>query len=360
MLPLNNQLKRHRFRWHWAVVLIPLPIILLLCGGVYQSIASAADRRTFPPPGTRVDVGGYRLHIRCIGQRVPGQATVIFEGGLGAPSFVWDLVQPQVAQVTRTCSYDRAGYGWSDPGPQPRTAQQIVDELHSLLQRSGEAGPYLLVGHSFGGMVARVYAATYPQQVSGVILADARHEDFFTRMPAGYQQIDQDNLRDARTLKLIAPFGATRLLAQTVIFGRFEHYIARLPDSVKARARALMVHNPQHWATAVAERESSPQSYAQAKESHLPNELPLIVLSAENGVEAWKSSTIIITEKDRATWMALQKEQSRLSSNSQWITVKGSGHYIHLDCPAALIKVITSMLAQNPQPENLAPMLECG
>jgi pimeloyl-ACP methyl ester carboxylesterase len=341
-------------------ILLGLQLLSLTAGAIYQSIASAADRQTFPALGKLMDIHGQRLHIFCSGPHIPRQPTVILEGGLGAPSFVWDLVQPKIAQVTRVCSYDRAGYGWSDPGPQPRTARQIVDELHSLLQHSGESGPYLLVGHSLGGVVARIYAAKYPQQVSGLILVDPRHEDFFTRMPAGYQQIDQNNLRDARTLKLIAPFGATRLLAQTVIFGRFENYIAPLPDSVKARARALMVHNPQHWATAVAEREASPESYAQARDSRLPKDLPLIVLSAENGVKAWKSPTITITDLDRETWLTLQKEQAELSSNSQWIIVKDSGHYIHLDCPTTLVKVIASMLVQNPQPENLAPVLECG
>lgn len=326
--------------------LLTLQVLSLTLGAIYQSISSAADRQTFPPSGQLVDVGGHRLHIFCSGPHVPGQPTVILEGGLGAPSFVWSLVQPKVADFARVCSYDRAGYAWSEPGPQPRTTRQMVDELHSLLQRRGEAPPYLLVGHSLGGQIVRVYATSYPQQVSGIILVDARHEDFFTRMPAGYQQIDQNNLRDAQTLKLISPFGITRMLIQNPTFGRFESYIAPLPDTVKAQARALMVHNPQHWATAVAEREASPESYAQARESTLPDRLPLIVLSAENGVEAWKSPNMVITTEDRQTWMALQKELAELSNNSRWVIVPGGGHYIHLEQPEVVVDAIRSMLGK--------------
>src|SRR5437879_1710683 len=127
--------------------ILALQLALLAIGFLYQSIASANDRHTFPPPGRLVDLGGYRLHIYCTGQRVAGRPTVIFEGGLGAPSLVWTLVQPGVAEHARACSYDRAGYGWSEPSPQPRNARQIVGELHKLLQQAGETGPYILVGH---------------------------------------------------------------------------------------------------------------------------------------------------------------------------------------------------------------------
>lgn len=327
-------------------ILLGVQLLLLTAGAIYQSIASAADRQAFPPPGQLVYVGGHSIHIFCRGPHIPKQPTVILEGGLGAPFFVWSLVQPKIADLARVCSYDRAGYAWSDATPQPRTARQMADELHSLLQRSGESAPYLLVGHSLGGIIARVYAAQYPQQVSGLVLVDARHPDFFTRMPAGYQQIDRNNLRDAQTLRLISPFGLTRILAQNPIFGRFESYIAPLPDAVKAQARALMVHNPQHWATAVAERESSAESYTQARESALSVGLPLIVLSAENGVQAWKSPNMEITTEDRQTWMTLQKELSELSSNSRWVIVPNSGHYIHLEQPDVVVDAIRSMLGK--------------
>src|SRR5438309_5962518 len=140
---------------------------LLLLGLSYQAIASAVDTSHYPAPGKLVDIGGYRLHINCTGT---GSPTVILDAGLGGTSLDWSKVQPAVAGFTRVCSYDRAGYGWSDTGPGPRTSQQIVKELHLLLVHAQISGPYLLVGHSLGGLNMRLYAYRYPGEVAGMDL----------------------------------------------------------------------------------------------------------------------------------------------------------------------------------------------
>jgi pimeloyl-ACP methyl ester carboxylesterase len=127
-----------------------------------------------PPPGTLVDIGGYRLHIYCQGTGDP--AVVMLAGG-GDFSFDWSLVQPGVARFTRACAYDRAGLAWSDLGPTPRTMRQDAHELHLLLERSGVKGPVVLVGHSVGGLIARVYVDRYPGTVAGLVLVDSTHED---------------------------------------------------------------------------------------------------------------------------------------------------------------------------------------
>src|SRR2546430_5411188 len=118
----------------------------------------------YPPLGKLVDVGGHRLHITCTGRGVP---TVVMEAGAGDFSFDWSLVQSKVTRFTRVCSYDRAGYAWSDPGPAPRTMQQIVAELHTGLRKVGVKAPYLFVGQSLGGLIVRVYANQYPTEVAG-------------------------------------------------------------------------------------------------------------------------------------------------------------------------------------------------
>ncbi|MCX6024566.1 MAG: alpha/beta hydrolase, partial [Chloroflexi bacterium] len=129
--------------------------LLLLCAG-YESVSEAADARTYPPPGQMVDVGGYRLHIHCIGA---GGPTVVIDAGLGDWSASWgSWVQPDVAKTTRVCAYDRAGMGYSEPGPPPRSAEHFAQELHTLLHQGGVPGPYVLVGHSLGGLTARVFA----------------------------------------------------------------------------------------------------------------------------------------------------------------------------------------------------------
>ena len=161
----------------WMIVgLLALAVI----GAVYQAVATEMDQRAYPPPGEMVDVGGYRLHINCVGQ---GSPTVILESGLGNMSVDWANVQPEVAKTTRVCAYDRAGTGWSEPGPEPRDPQQIAHELHTLLGNAGIDGPYVLVGQSFGGLYVRMYAARYPKEVEGMVLVDASHPDMWTRLP---------------------------------------------------------------------------------------------------------------------------------------------------------------------------------
>jgi pimeloyl-ACP methyl ester carboxylesterase len=128
-------------------------LIALTGGMAYESIGRISDARRFPIRGRMVDIGGYRLNINCTGT---GSPTVILDSGLGEPALSWNGVQAGVARFTRVCSYDRAGYGQSDPGPQPRSSLQVARELHALLERSQTPGPYVLVGHSFGGYNVRV------------------------------------------------------------------------------------------------------------------------------------------------------------------------------------------------------------
>src|SRR3954451_15791966 len=153
--------------------LVGLIAILALAGASYEAIAATGDARHYPPAGQLVDVGGFRLHIDCVGT---GSPTVVLDAGLGGSSLDWSLVQSELGRSTRVCAYDRAGMGWSDPGPQPRTPGQIARELHTLLTNAGIAGPYVLVGHSLAGKNVRLFALQHPDQVAGMVLVDARSE----------------------------------------------------------------------------------------------------------------------------------------------------------------------------------------
>ncbi|NTU55387.1 MAG: alpha/beta hydrolase, partial [Anaerolineales bacterium] len=160
-----------------VIGLLALLAILMIVGTIYESGAMANDLKQYPMPGKLIDMGGYRIHLYCTGERTASQPTVILESATGAASPDWGLVQPEISKITRVCSYDRAGYGWSDKGPLPRTSKYLAEELHTLLTMSGEEGPYVLVGHSFGGHVIRLFAHQYPQEVVGVVLVDARPEE---------------------------------------------------------------------------------------------------------------------------------------------------------------------------------------
>jgi len=151
----------------------------------------------FPPPGQLIDVGGHRLHVSGIGQG----PVVVFDAALGGSSISWTLVTPHVTPFARALVYDRAGFGWSDAGPMPRTAGRIADELRVLLERSGEKPPYVLVGHSFGGLVMRIFAKRYPDVSAGLVLVDpAQPEDWLN--PAGRE------LERLRRGALLCRFGA--------------------------------------------------------------------------------------------------------------------------------------------------------
>ena len=153
-------------------------VALAVIGAIYQAIGTEIYQRIYPPPGELVDVGGHSLHINCVGE---GSPTVILESGLGAGSVDWANIQPEVANTTRVCAYDRAGSGWSEPGPGPGDPQQIAGELHTLLGNAGIDGPYVLVGHSFGGLYVRMYDDLYPNEVEGMVLVDSSHPEQSTR-----------------------------------------------------------------------------------------------------------------------------------------------------------------------------------
>src|SRR5262245_17627964 len=164
--------------WRWTTRILAGFAGLLLFAGVsgatYQWIATRRDLAATPPPGRLVDIGGYRLHLWCTGS---GKPAVILESGLGGGAFSWPYVQREVAGFTQVCSYDRAGFGYSDPAPGPRTSRQIARELHQLVERGGIEESLILVGASFGGFTARVFASDYPERIAGLVLVDASHEN---------------------------------------------------------------------------------------------------------------------------------------------------------------------------------------
>ena len=167
-------------------------VSLAIMGALYEMIGRWRDAQRFPRRGHLVQVGSIRMNIDCDGR---GSPTVILESGSGGPSIDWLMVQPGVAKFARVCSYDRAGYGWSDAGPKPRTSLQIAHELKQLLQAAGENGPYVLVGHSMGGYDIRVYAGQYPSDVVGMVLVDASHEDQQLRAPVSIRKWQEGELR---------------------------------------------------------------------------------------------------------------------------------------------------------------------
>jgi len=171
--------------------LLGITLLVALLGVVYQTLGSHRDGKVYPPPGRLVDLGSHRLHLLELGQ---GSPTILLEAGLMSTVLSWSDLQRELSRSFRVVSYDRAGLGWSDLGPMPRTADRIVDELHAMLERAAIPPPYVLVGHSFGGLTMPLFAARYPEEVAGMVLVDpvapaewnppAEHDRKLTRIGA--------------------------------------------------------------------------------------------------------------------------------------------------------------------------------
>jgi pimeloyl-ACP methyl ester carboxylesterase len=211
MESLHPSKRRGRGCLRWLGGFMVVVLGLMLIGAVYESLAEAADVQAYPPPGQMVDVGGYRLHINCTGT---GSPTVVIDAGLGDWSASWSSwVQPEVAKTTRVCTYDRAGLGWSEAGPLPRTAEQFAKELHTLLQHASIPGPYVLVGHSMGGLTVRVFVHEYAADVAGVVLIESMNPRQAKPSAEGTPPAAATHSSGFSPLTLAARIGLVRLLA---------------------------------------------------------------------------------------------------------------------------------------------------
>lgn len=325
-----NSRKRIFLRWvrYLLAGFLSLLIALVCAGAVYEGIQSYRDQRKFHPPGRLVDVGGYRLHLYCLGE---GSPTVILEAGGGNPWLSWYKVQPQVAPLSRVCAYDRAGLGWSDPSPRPRTALVITEELHTLLQNAGITGPFVLVGHSLGGMDARMFASRYPSEVTGVVLVDSSHPDQEERFPPDAKKLAAASYYVIRAMQFTLPIGLPRLLASRAA-----------PPEIRSEFCAVFCRR-QFLAAVRAEAAAQSESSAQVRSLGSLGKLPLIVLSHDPDKVRFPGN---LTEPVNREWGKMQEELAHLSSNGSHFVVKGSGHDIQLDHPEAVVNAIRELVSR--------------
>ena len=285
-------------------------ILAALSGSTYQWLATRTELASTPPPGHLVDIGGYRLHLWCTGDGAPA---VILDAGLGGTSLGWSFVQPDVARFTRVCSYDRAGMGYSDPGPSPRTARRMANELAELLARSGIGGPVVLVGESIAGFNVRVFASDHPGHAAGLVLVDASHEDDAHEVP-----------RLARFVPLLSTIGVFRLLG--VSFGQ---PIESLAPSVRQFARATMFRASGYQAAA-DEIIHIRETVSEVRSSRRRLTIPLLIVTGARGADDH--------------WRRLQQEQASLSERGCLVTAHQAGHVVSIDQPAVVVDAIRTVV----------------
>lgn len=307
-------------------------------------ICSAAT--TDPKPvGKMVDIGGRKLHIHCTGTGTP---TVIVENGGAVFSFDWELVQPQVARFTRICTYDRAGYAWSDPGPEFDTFDQASHDLHVLLANAGIHAPFVLVGHSLGGMLVRYYQAKYPSDVVGMVLVDSSHEESLQQV--GSKSVRIPELSAKQYQELIDEVKAHRPKNQepdpvpTTIFPPYD----KLPTQYQALhlwALKKVLPLVKNWGLNL-QLDLSRLHEMRVATPHPLSNIPLAVLTATNGTQ---------TPGDEDHFR-LQSDLTQLSGNSRQIMVSGSGHLIYLDQPQVVIRSIAAVVNSAKQHSRLPPI----
>lgn len=291
--------------------------LLILIGFSYQQIVTRATTDKYPPVGKIVDLGDYKLHLYALGE-ANNRPTIILESGLGTPSSYsdWENIQSDLAKYTRVISYDRAGYGWSESASNERTAEQIADDLHNLLEQSGEHGPFILVGHSLGGFSSQVFAQKYKEDVAGLVLIDSSH----------VEEADGFSKGEGYLIRGLKEIGVGRLLGLMNMLPLHEHFAN---DEVSVH----FFHQYYYNSNQLSELEfmgTKSVNQVLAAQAEGFGELPLYILSAEH--------------EDYPEWSELQAQTASLSKNSKHIVIKDASHYIHLDKPKVVIETIVEML----------------
>jgi len=328
------------------VILLITLAALLTAALFYQSLSSYLDSRRLPPLGRLVDTGSCRLHLRELGAGTP---VVILESGIAATSISWALVQSRVAEFARVASYDRAGLGWSAPCVAPRTLQHMLSELNTLLAAAQLPPPYVLVGHSFGGLLIRAYAHLHPAEVVGLVFVDPVSLSHWSRCTPQEIRRLRTGARLSRRGALLAHLGVVRAALALLVAGnrRLPAFIARasagratgvLSNIVGQIQKLPPVYWPMvrsHWSSPKSFRamaaylECLPASAQAATQMSLPPDLPFVILSASSATPA--------ELHERDLW-------TRQSSCGRHVIIEDTGHWLPFERPDAVIRAIRELV----------------
>ena len=301
------------------------------------------------PLGQMIDVGGYKLHLYSTGS---GGPAVIIDSGLGGISSDWGLVQPEIAKFTQVVSYDRAGIGWSESGPLPRTSQQIVQELHTLLNNAHIPAPYILVGHSFGGGNIQLYAAAYPDEVFGIVLVDSIHEDHEKKLPPHAINDLINSMQSPQDVDFKSTYGVGCFTTQMYLTSM----MTSLPESMQ-NMRSALCTAAKHCYTISAEMSclaASLEQLANMDRSVIQNK-PCIVLAAGcaydlskfGATEDQQMSMSGMQKAWQMAWNDLQKDLASKFVGSRYFIAEKSDHMIHWIQPETIVHAVKQLIEEN-------------
>lgn len=328
-----------------SLIVLGIVIAIVVYGSFYQARSTANDLKAHPAPGRLVNVNGLKYHLHCMGA---GSPAVVLEAGLGESSLSWYPVQAEIAKTTRVCAYDRAGLGWSEGADDPMSPEQVAENLHTLLQNAGIEPPFILVGHSRGGLFCRSFYHQFPEEVKGMILVDSVHDNAAAReLPYARWGYFKQKIQIVIALPL-SEIGFIRMMG----WADADRHPSPLPTDIVAAKTA--VQNRTATARAVV-NEITVMRKSLDPATPPPaslGTLPLVVLTSgrRTNIELAKREAI---DSNRSienaialaqTEQVLQQELAALSSNNRHIIAERSGHFIMYDQPDLVIDAVTGML----------------
>lgn len=324
------------------ILIISVLLVLILATFIYHAVASNREKDKYPPLGQLIDVGGYKLHLYSIGE---GSPTVVFDHTLGSLGWSNYLVFKEIAKITRVVVCDRAGYGDSETSPKPRTSEEIVEELHTLLTKADIPQPYIFVGDSFGGYTARLYAHKFPDRVVGMVLTHALHEDVVLNFPISIILIKIVFIIGFKFTQISAQLGLVRLAGLMGLFEFFKKELRQFSPTDLARLK-LSFYKSKHWEAMFREVRDIKTSSKQIKNTGTLRDLPLVIISVKHFLKPSLLTFFLPLKQVDEAWAKMQPELLKLSSNSKEIIAENSGHFVGIDDPEVMIKAISELIEQ--------------
>jgi pimeloyl-ACP methyl ester carboxylesterase len=310
--PIQIKSSEKLIRGALSVVFFPLTIA--------QKLLTKREATKYQPLGTLVDTGTSQIHVQVSGE---GKPTIILDAGMGGFSVDWAFVQPELSKDSTILSYDRAGYGWSQTNEERFTSEEYVEDLRTLLAKLKLEPPYILVGHSFGGLNMRLFAANYPEEIAGLVLVDSVHEHFYLPKHMSEKRRASFNkmLKVYRIGYILSPLGIPRFLKMNI-------GSKRLPQEYVQRAKA-MGYKSSTYKTVYMELMKAPESAKQVQEAKpIPDDIPITVISAGKQTEEWKAQQTMLCN---------------LNNNTKQIIANESWHSIQIHEPTVVIDAIREM-----------------